>query len=175
MRRVHARRGKKAPRKRRRYTGARKKRRKRERRSERQVHHGDTPSIILRREREREGKEMAVAGERKREKDLSHECCVWSSFMVARLNSRSEEGEFRKWRRRWGSADPGMLSMATFAVRRYEISRDRGRVAKTTLLARSRNISSAEGNSVSYRKLRASRALVRRMRANNTSLLQTSK
>jgi hypothetical protein len=27
----------------------------RERRSERQVHHGDTPSIILRREREREG------------------------------------------------------------------------------------------------------------------------
>ena len=43
---------------------------------------------------------MAVAGERKREKDLSHECCVWSSFMVVRLNSRSEEGEFRKWRRR---------------------------------------------------------------------------
>jgi len=50
-------------RKRRRYTGARKKeRRKRERRSERQVHHGDTPSIILRRESERErgegGREM---------------------------------------------------------------------------------------------------------------------
>jgi len=42
---------------------------------------------------------MAVVGERKREKDLSHECCVWSSFMVVRLNSRSEEGEFRKWRR----------------------------------------------------------------------------
>lgn len=97
------------------YGSEKKKRRKKERRSERQVHHGDTPSIILRRERKREnkrerketgGREMAVAGERKREKDLSHECCVWSSFMVVRLNSRSEEGEFRKWRRAVGFGGP---------------------------------------------------------------------
>jgi len=52
---------------------------------------------------------MAVAGERKREKDLSHECCVWSSFMVVRLNSRSEEGEFRKWRRHGVRRIPGRI------------------------------------------------------------------
>jgi len=78
----------------------------RERRSERQVHHGDTPSIILRREREREGgreggregegrTEVSDGGakEREREKDLSHECCVWNSFMAVCLNSRSESFE----------------------------------------------------------------------------------
>lgn len=59
------------------------------------MHHGDTPSIILsgEREKDRRGREMAVTGERKREKDLSHECCVWSSFMVVRLNSLAPRKE----------------------------------------------------------------------------------
>lgn len=45
----------------------RKKRRKRVRRSERQVHHGDTPSIILWRERERE-----EGGREERKRDESN-------------------------------------------------------------------------------------------------------
>lgn len=32
-------------------------------------------------------------GKRKKERELSHECCVWSSFMVVRSNSRSGERE----------------------------------------------------------------------------------
>lgn len=74
-------------------------------------------------ERERDRKRGTVVGmhdkERKREEDLSHECCVWRSFIVVRLNSRSEEGEFRKWRR-WTPVE--MFGVATFATRWYEIS-----------------------------------------------------
>lgn len=144
------------------------------------MHHGDTPSIILRRERgEGEGGRETGRSRRKREKDLSHECCVWSSFMVVRLNSCSK-GEFRKWRRHGIRRTPaGMLGMATFVLRRYGISRDRGRIAKTALRDVRRvsleNTSFAEGDLISHRKLRASRTLARRTRANDISLLETPK
>lgn len=96
--------------------GVRKRGKEKERESKRQVHHGDTPSIIHLREKEidrerdctkeREGGREKREEERKREKlkgprdgkrkeerELSHECCVWSSFMVVRSNSRSGERE----------------------------------------------------------------------------------
>lgn len=80
------------------------------------MHHGDTPSIIHLREREidterdcakerererearsKKGKREKLKGprdgKRKKERELSHECCVWSSFMVVRSNSRSGERE----------------------------------------------------------------------------------
>lgn len=74
------------------------------------MHHGDTPSIILQKEKEQErgeavekkkgggesGRERPSVEEdreRRKEGELSHECCVWSSFMVVRLNSRSRERE----------------------------------------------------------------------------------
>lgn len=80
------------------YSGSEKKERTRERESTRQVHHGDTPSIILLREKQgkkgkREKSKGLWDGKRKEEGELSHECCVWSSFMVVRSNSRSGERE----------------------------------------------------------------------------------
>lgn len=135
VRRVHARRGKKG---RERSSGTReKKKTEKERETEQEAGASRWHSLdnSPEREKESEGRETAVAGERKREKDLSHECCVWSSFMVVRLNSRSKEGEFRKWRRRgvrWTLAGE-CWAWPTFVVW-YGISRDRGRVAKTALL-----------------------------------------